>query len=259
MIHSFLMAGQSNMAGRGFLNEVSPIYDDHIKMFRNGRWQTMAEPINCDRPNAGIGLSASFAAAWRLKHPSDDIGLIPCADGGSSLDDWAINGLLFEHAILQAKLAQKSSKLAGILWHQGENDAAPALANRYEEKFTLIVEAFRRELSDPDLPILIGGLGDYLTEGMFGQYFSAYSTVNARLRHFANTIANCYFVTASGLSANPDLIHINAASQRIFGIRYFEAFDKQKQVLKPLKDEEEILKVINELTLSEPEKKKLLD
>ena len=68
MIHSFLMAGQSNIAGRGFLKDVAPIYDEHIKMLRNGRWQTMVEPINYDRPNAGIGLSASFAAAWRMKN-----------------------------------------------------------------------------------------------------------------------------------------------------------------------------------------------
>ena len=27
MVHSFLLIGQSNMAGRGFLNEVQPIRD----------------------------------------------------------------------------------------------------------------------------------------------------------------------------------------------------------------------------------------
>lgn len=56
MIHSFLMAGQSNMAGRGFLNDVPLIYNEHIKMLRNGKWQTMVEPVNYDRPNSGIGL-----------------------------------------------------------------------------------------------------------------------------------------------------------------------------------------------------------
>ena len=56
MIQSFLMIGQSNIAGRGFLKDVPPIYDEHIKMLRNGRWQTMVEPINYDRLNAGIGF-----------------------------------------------------------------------------------------------------------------------------------------------------------------------------------------------------------
>ena len=31
MVHSFLLAGQSNMAGRGFLNEVPPIHKESAK------------------------------------------------------------------------------------------------------------------------------------------------------------------------------------------------------------------------------------
>lgn len=43
MVKSFLMIGQSNMAGRGFIHEVPPIYNERIQMLRNGRWQMMAE------------------------------------------------------------------------------------------------------------------------------------------------------------------------------------------------------------------------
>ncbi len=259
MLNSFLMVGQSNMAGRGFQNEVPLIYDEHIKMLRNGRWQTMVEPINYDRPNAGVGLAASFAAAWRLKNNSEDIGLIPCADGGTSLDDWAADGLLFEHAISQAKLAQKTSKLTGILWHQGENDSTPDFADRYEEKFSLILKTFRTELNLPDLPIIIGGLGNFLTEGMYGAYFSEYATVNKKLVDLAKSTPNCYFVTASGLTSNPDFIHIDAASQRRFGIRYFEAFDTRTHILEALDNEEKTLEIINQRPLSEVEKKGLLE
>jgi hypothetical protein len=237
------MVGQSNMAGRGLLKDVVPIYDEHIKMLRKGRWQIMVEPINYDRPNAGIGLAASFAAAWRLKNESEDIGLIPCADGGTSLVDWAVDGVLFEHAILQAKLAQQTSKLAGLLWHQGESDSTPALADRYGEKFSLLVKAFRRELNAPSLPIVIGGLGDFLTAGPHGAYFSAYPIVNKALQAFAETNANCYFITAAGLTSNPDFIHFDAVSQRKFGVRYFEAFHQHKHVLAPLADENKIVKM----------------
>jgi len=50
VIHSFLLIGQSNMAGRGIIGEVPAI--DHrglMFMLRNGRWQPMTEPINPDR------------------------------------------------------------------------------------------------------------------------------------------------------------------------------------------------------------------
>ena len=45
---SVLLIGQSNMAGRGYLHEVTPIYNENIFMLRNGRWQMMTEPIHFD-------------------------------------------------------------------------------------------------------------------------------------------------------------------------------------------------------------------
>ena len=61
MIHSILIIGQSNMAGRGFANEVEPIKNDKIKVLRNGRWWPMHVPVNPDRVTAGINLTESFA------------------------------------------------------------------------------------------------------------------------------------------------------------------------------------------------------
>ena len=45
---SVLMIGQSNMAGRGFLNEVPMICNERIQMLRNGRWQMMADNDRAD-------------------------------------------------------------------------------------------------------------------------------------------------------------------------------------------------------------------
>ena len=47
-ITSFLMIGQSNMAGRGDFGEVEPISNPMCYMLRMGRWQRMSEPINPD-------------------------------------------------------------------------------------------------------------------------------------------------------------------------------------------------------------------
>ncbi len=259
MIHSFLMIGQSNMAGRGFLKDVPPIYDEHIKMLRNGKWQTMVEPINYDRPNAGVGLASSFAAAWHSKNQTEEIGLIPCADGGTSLEDWNVEGVLFKNAIFQSRLAQKTSKLRGILWHQGENDCHPNNAKNYGEKFSAIIQTLREELEVLNIPLIIGGLGDFLIKGLYGEHFKSYSIVNEELEKFARNTPNCYFVTASGLTANPDEIHINAASQRIFGIRYFEAFNQKKHILSPINIEKETLAEIYNKPLSNTEKIDLLN
>ncbi|WP_126651692.1 sialate O-acetylesterase [Chryseobacterium aureum] len=259
MIHSFLMIGQSNMAGRGYTKEVPLIFDEHIKMQRNGLWQIMREPINFDRPSSGVGLASSFAAAWRLDNEHDEIGLIPCADGGTSLDDWAVGGALFENAVSQAKLAQRTSELKGILWHQGENDCSPEKVSRYQEKFSAVIDAFRQQLNIPEVPLIIGGLGDFLPDGILGQYFAHYSSVNQELEQFARSHKHCYFVTAKGLTANPDGIHFNARSQRLFGIRYYHAYHHLKQILNPLNNEESLLNTIYSRPYTKTEKIKLLE
>lgn len=66
---SVLMIGQSNMAGRGFINEVPMICNERIQMLRNGKWQMMTEPINYDRPISGVSLAVHLlqCGAWKTK------------------------------------------------------------------------------------------------------------------------------------------------------------------------------------------------
>jgi Carbohydrate esterase, sialic acid-specific acetylesterase len=243
MIKSFLMLGQSNMAGRGFLHEVDPIYNEKIKMLRNGQWQMMTEPINYDRPVAGVSLAASFADQYSKANPDDEIGLIPCAEGGSSLNDWHPQGTLFQHALSEARFALDTSEICGILWHQGESDSHQSLHETYYEKLSLIIETLRNELNLQDVPLIIGELGHFLGKDGFGKYSSEYQEINKELHRFAHEQPHCYVVSAEGLTANPDGIHLNAVSQRKFGFRYFEAFSKKCHISGPLVDENQSLNI----------------
>lgn len=253
------MIGQSNMGGRGYLKDVRPIVDEKISMLVNGRWQTMTEPINFDRPTSGAGLAASFAGAWRMKHEQRHIGLIPCADGGTSLDDWAVGGLLFDHAVFQAKLAQRTSEIDGILWHQGENDSVAGRSVAYYDKLVVIIKALRDELGTPDIPFVAGALGNFLNAGRFGKYFTESDKVNNALLQYADTQPNAYFATADGLTANADGLHFDAVSQRKFGIRYFEAFDKRMNILLPVADENARISLMENRELNTEEKRMLLE
>lgn len=246
MMKSFLMIGQSNMAGRGFIQDVPPIYNEKIKMLRNGRWQMMTEPINYDRPVSGISLAGSFADAWCHENPEETIGLIPCAEGGSTLDEWHVDQALFRHAITEAKFAMENSELTGILWHQGESDSMNGKYKVYYQKLLSIMKAFREELNAPNIPIIIGGLGDFLGKEGFGKNCTEYNFINQELQKFAFEQDNCYFVTAEGLTSNPDGIHIDAISQRKFGLRYFAAFSNRQHILNPLNNENEWTKLHNE-------------
>ena len=231
MIHSFLLIGQSNMAGRGFATEVEPISTGHIKVLRNGRWQRMYSPINNDRSFAGVNLAESFALNY-YKDKGVDVGLSPCADGGTCMDQWRPGGLLFDHAIYQCRLAARTSNIAGILWHQGEADCPPSRYPFYKEKLNVFLDELQRQLGIYDIPILLGGLGDFLADCTLNDDLKNYVKVNDALKAVADERKMTGFVSAEGLRSNPDNLHFCAKALREFGNRYYEKFleleDKNK-------------------------------
>ncbi len=232
MMHSFLLIGQSNMAGRGFLNEAVPAPNSHIFVLKNGRWQYMFRPVNPDRPFSGVCLAESFAFKYSQTHNNVDVGLIPCADGGTSLEQWKEGSLLFDNAVFQAKLAMRTSNIAGVLWHQGEADCSSALYPTYKERCTKIMNAFKEQLGLYDVPFLLGGLGDYLPQCTQDDNLKNYFHVNEALKLMANDDKMMGYVDASGLKPNPDNLHFSAPALYEFGERYFDVFsaleDKDK-------------------------------
>ena len=231
MIHSVLIIGQSNMAGRGFLDEVEPIVNKNLYVLRNGRWREMFSPVNPDRVKSGVNLAESFVDRYAKDH-GVDVGIIPCADGGTCLDQWVPGSLLFDHAVCQAKLAQRTSTIAAVLWHQGESDCPPSRYPFYEAKLKVILDAFRKALNLYDVPFLLGGLGDYLADCPRSEHFENYVHINAALQSIADQEDMTGFVSAEGLGSNPDFLHFSAKALREFGERYYEEFlkleDKEK-------------------------------
>lgn len=225
MMHSFLLIGQSNMAGRGYASDVPKIENERIHKLINGRFQHVFSPINHDCEEAGVNLAESFADAYSKEHDVD-VGLIACAEGGSSLDEWAEDGLLFDSALYNAELASRTSEIAGVLWHQGEADCSPLLYPHYEEKFLKIMEAFRRKLGLCKVPFILGGLGDFLYECIYDDRLKNYTKINETLLKIAKENEMTGFVSAKGLTANPDNLHFNAASLREFGLRYYAEWKK---------------------------------
>ena len=225
MMHSILIIGQSNMGGRGFKDEVPPIKNDKLFVLRNGRWRGMYVPVNPDRVTSGINLVESFADLYAKEHDVD-VGIIPCADGGSSLDQWQVGGLLFDHACYMAELASRTSTIAAVLWHQGESDCAEDRYPLYEQKVTVIMDAFRKKLGLHDVPFLLGGLGDYLEFCPRSEKFKNYIYVNEALQKVADKDEMTAFVPAKGLGANPDNLHFSAEALREFGLRYYAEFLK---------------------------------
>ena len=230
MMHSFLLIGQSNMAGRGHISEAREINTDHIHILRNGRWQKMFRPINPDRSFSGVSLAESFAEKYAEKY-AVDVGLICCADGGTKLDQWKPGSLLFDNAVFNAQLASRTSVIAGVLWHQGEGDCSRDLYPTYRERFEIMMSAFREKLNLYDVPFILGGLGDFLPKRASlvpanGDNYANYVHVNEQLEMIAENNNMTGFVSAEGLTSNQDYLHFNSESLYEFGLRYFEVYEK---------------------------------
>ncbi|MBR5870753.1 MAG: sialate O-acetylesterase [Clostridia bacterium] len=225
MIHSFLLIGQSNMAGRGLIAEAHEIDTSHILISSNGCWTAMFRPINRDRPFAGVNLAESFAEAYANKH-AVDVGLIACAEGNSKLDDWMPGSILYDNAVSCCRLAARTSEIKGVLWHQGECDIPEERRLTYRVRFEKFMEALRRDAGLGDIPFLLGGLGDFLADCTQGNQEEdrTYYLLNRELEAIAAHNANVGFVSAVGLGANEDNIHFNSDALYTFGLRYFDAF-----------------------------------
>ena len=237
---AFLMIGQSNMAGRGDFEDVSPITNPRLHMLRNGLWQPLSEPVNPDRSilypfggekryHSGISLAPAFAEAYAETY-GEEVGLIPCADGGTCIAQWAEGSILFDHAVLMTKLTMRHSELAGILWHQGESDSDTLEKSEvYFERLCELFHALRRQLGMPELPVVMGELGRYMLCKPMCDAFPYAGKINEAIHQAAKEIGCAAVASSEGLVTRCDGIHFDASSLRCFGKRYFEVFQQLVQ------------------------------
>lgn len=231
-LYSFLMIGQSNMAGRGEFSDVEPIDNFRCYMMRNGRFIRMREPINPDRAifegsfHSGTSLGAAFADEF-AKELKIRVGMIPCADGGTSISDWQPGEVFYDHAVFMAKLAMRTSRFSGIIWHQGESDCVDEehFAG-YKEKLLNMIFSLRRELGAENLPFIIGELSDKLSLSKAYNFADRPIRMNKIFHEVQEEITMCGVASSDGLELKPDGLHFNAVSLRVLGRRYFDAYKK---------------------------------
>lgn len=231
----FLLAGQSNMAGRGNPRDLAP--EDAapnprvLALNASGEWQPAVDPLHWDKAGAGVGPGKAFALAVAAQKPGATIGLIPTACGGSPISTWEpgkrweqTKSNPWDDAIARARRAMKDGTLRAILWHQGESDSNPKGAAVYGEKLTALIARFRAELNAPDLPFIIGQLGRFDAEG--APWNEAKIAVDRAQQAVAAKVPHVYFVGSDGLVSKGDKLHFSTASARTLGQRYAEVYLK---------------------------------
>jgi hypothetical protein len=227
-LHLFLLAGQSNMAGRGKLDAAAQTPHPRVLCLRrNLSWAPALDPLHWDKPSAGTGLGKPFAEALANRLNNVTIGLIPAACGGSPVSSW-VPGCYFDQtkshpfddAITRTKRALQDGTLKAILWHQGESDSIPSKSKDYEKLLEALILRFRAEFQSPELPFLIGQLGQF--EGK--PWNADTHLVDAAHQSLAKRMKNVRFIPIPNPVSNGDLLHFDTETLRRVGKSYAEAY-----------------------------------
>tara|TARA_Y100001934_G_scaffold252379_1_gene316387 strand:+ start:4003 stop:6294 length:2292 start_codon:yes stop_codon:yes gene_type:complete len=236
--HLYLLVGQSNMAGRGKVEaEDKKPHPRLLMLDKRNAWVPAVDPLHFDKPFAGTGLGKAFGIRLAENNSEVTVGLIPCAAGGSPISTWLPGGYHgqtksypWDDAIKRAKIAMKDGVLKGILWHQGESDSKPGLAEIYEKKLHDLISRFRKELNAPEVPFIAGQMGQFAER----PWNDAKKLVDAAHRALPDKVKKTAFISSDALGHKGDKVHFSAAAFREFGDRYaatyLENFAPSKQV-----------------------------
>jgi hypothetical protein len=228
--HLFLLAGQSNMAGRGSVTALSPqaraIDPRVLALDKTLAWQPAVDPVHWDKSSAGAGLGKPFGKQVAARVPGVVVGLIPTACGGSSISVWAPGQLFdqtnshpYDDALIRARMAMKSGVLKAILWHQGESDVNAQNAPLYEQRLIELIVRFRTDLQSAELPFIIGQLGQFA-----GKPWDAWQKeVDRAQQAVATKLKNVFFVSSAGLTSG-DKLHFDTTSQQVLAGRFVDAY-----------------------------------
>ncbi|KAL8165995.1 hypothetical protein V2J09_007494 [Rumex salicifolius] len=231
----FILAGQSNMAGRGGVdggewNRIVPPENKPnpsiLRLDAHGKWRPARDPLHADidfNKSCGVGPGMAFANAVRLigRNPgraSPVIGLVPCAVGGTKIDQWGKGSLLYGEMVRRAREAVKGidgGRITAVLWYQGESDTVDAGdADSYRWKMEKLIADLRDDLHDPSLLIiqvaLASGEGKYIER--------------VRKDQLGIKLTNVKTVDADGFGLSRDGLHLSSTAQARLGFKLALAF-----------------------------------
>jgi len=139
--------------------ECSP-HPSILRLAANLQWEPAKEPIHIDidtRKACGVGPAMAFANALRPR-VSDEVGLVPCAVGGTAIREWARGEELYENMVKRAKESVKgheNCEMKALLWFQGESDSnTEEDASAYKVNMETLIHNVRQDLNLPSLPII---------------------------------------------------------------------------------------------------------
>jgi iduronate 2-sulfatase len=170
-------------------------------------------------PSGTFGPEVSFGRAMADRMKDKKVALVKFAEGGTSLaKDWnpEVKDRLYAAFLDFTRTSLKDLKdkghtvtVRGMIWHQGESDAA-LTAEEYEKHLTAFIGRVRKDLDLQDLPF---GIGEVYDDGKRDKVRAAQKATAAKVKL-------AFFVPADGLKTFDKGTHFDAASQIELGERF---------------------------------------
>ncbi|MEN8117437.1 MAG: sialate O-acetylesterase [Bacteroidota bacterium] len=228
-LYIFIMAGQSNMAGRGFVEPQDTVPNRRIMTIdKSMNWIYAKEPLHFYEPSlTGLDCGMSFAKKLLDSIPEGiSIAIIPCAVGGSSIEQW-LNNETFRGVTLldnfkgKVDFVKDYGIIKGIIWHQGESNAKSELIPKYSQRLDSLINGFRVFVKNDTLPVILGELGSY-SEPIEKQI--KWDSINKIINKLTETDENLAVIETGDLIHKGDKVHFDSESQRILGERFAKKY-----------------------------------
>ena len=224
-----IMAGQSNMAGRGQVEPEDTMTNKRILTIdQQGNIIVAKEPLNLFEPTMkGLDCGVSFARTLLPKCPRDvSILVIHTAVGGSSINQWINDSLhrtvhLYSNFDEKVAIGKKYGTIKAILWHQGESDANEKGIPKYLSNMEKLFSMFRTSVGNTKLPIILGKLGS------FSKIPVEFSKINEKMEEYVLRDKYTRLINTADFIHKGDSLHFNAAGQRAMGQRYANEYLKK--------------------------------
>lgn len=216
------MAGRAGIVNGAWDQVVPPECKPSPQIQRlsaNLTWEEARDPLHrdIDPKTCGIGPGMSFANTVLAKDPSMGvIGLVPCAVGGTKIDEWKRGEKLYNDMIKRTKTALSDGGVPkALLWFQGESDTKVLEdATSYKTKFEQFIKDVRSELQLPNLGVVMveveSGDGEFVKE--------------VRECQLGVNLPNLKKIDAMGLPFNADKLHLNLEAEIKVGHMLADAF-----------------------------------
>lgn len=223
----FLLAGQSNMAGRAFVEPQDTIPNSRVLTINKDNEIIIAkEPVHIYQPNLnGLGCGLSFGKTL-IEFIPDSITLLllPTAVGGSSISQWIGDSVFRNISLLsnfeeKVEIGNQYGQIKGVLWHQGERDANKNAYTEYKLRLNVLFGLFRQLTGNDKLPVLIGELGSFSGK-------DSWDRINQQIHAYALEDSLVTVISTSDLKDTGDKVHFDSESQRLLGNRFANAYKK---------------------------------